>query len=74
MFLYDRCVAGECGICYTCSCPRFGHYFECKHVICCALVKKETKVPIRFSTVTVGKRKAPAGASLSKRSRCLVVD
>ncbi len=33
-----------------------------------------TTVPLRFNANHVGKRKAPAGASLTKRSRCLEVD
>ena len=64
----------EAGILYTCDCPNFAHYHVCKHCLAFALFKKETAVPLRFSTDTVGKRKAPAGASLSKRTRCLVID
>ena len=64
----------EAGILYVCDCPSFAHYHVCKHCLAFALFKKETTVPLRFSTDTVGKRKAPAGASLSKRTRCLVID
>ena len=38
------------------------------------LTKGLAKVPDRFSMATVAKRKAPAGASLSKRSKCMVID
>ena len=64
----------EIGICYTCTCPDFQHYFRCKHCLAWGLHKKQCQVPDRFSTVTVGKRKAPAGASLTKRSKALVMD
>ena len=64
----------EAGIAYTCTCPQFNHYFNCKHCIAMGLHLKKVKVPDRFSMQVVGKRKAPAGASLSKRSRCLEVD
>ena len=72
--LPNACDLGEAGIMYMCSCPRFGHYHRCKHALAYALFKKESKVPTCFSTATAGKRKAPAGASLSKRSRCLMID
>ena len=52
----------------------YNHYHRCKHTIAVGLWKKEICVPIRFSTETVGKRKASAGASLHKRSKCLVID
>ena len=47
-----------------------------KHVLAWGLFRNPeiVKVPVRFSMETVGKRKAPAGASLTKRSKCLVVD
>ena len=64
----------EKGILYTCNCPEYNHYHRCKHTIAVGLWKKEICVPIRFSTETVGKRKASAGASLHKRSKCLVID
>ena len=64
----------EVGIVYECNCPEFNHYYRCKHCLALGLFKKEIKVPDRFSTETVGKRKAPAGASLSKRSHCLKID
>ena len=63
----------EAGICYTCSCPQFNHYFNCKHCIAMGLHLKKVKVPDRFSMQVVGKRKAPAGASLSKRGHCLTI-
>ena len=64
----------EIGICYTCTCPEFQHYYRCKHCLAWALHKKECTVPTRFSTATVGKRKAPAGASLTKRTKALMMD
>ena len=64
----------EKGIVYTCNCPQFSHYYECKHSLLVGLWQKKVCVPVRFSTATVGKRKAPAGAKLSKRSRALVID
>ena len=62
------------GITYLCSCPRFQPYHVCKHCIAFGLHTKMFKVPLRFDESNVGKRKAPAGASLTKRSRCLQVD
>ena len=62
------------GIKYLCNCPNYNHYHVCKHALAVGLVKQEITVPTRFSTNTVGKRKAPAGASLTKRSKCLVID
>ena len=62
------------GITYMCSCPRFQHYHYCKHAIAAGLHFKTVKVPLRFDARSVGKRKAPAGASLTKRSRCLTID
>ena len=64
----------EASIAYTCNCPRFMHYHYCKHALAVGLHFGSVQVPLRFSTVTVGKRKAPAGASLTKRSHCLQVD
>ena len=64
----------EVGIHYTCTCPRFNHYHVCKHVLAVALHFKQTTVPTRFSCQYVGKRKAPAGASCSRRSRALEID
>ena len=64
----------ECGICYTCTCPAFNHYFVCKHSLALGLINKKTKVPTRFSTQTLGKRKAPAGATLRKRTHALEID
>ena len=62
------------GIFYTCTCPRFQHYFTCKHVLFVAMHEKQVEVPTKFNTEFVGKRKAPAGASLSKRGKCLSID
>ena len=64
----------ENGICFTCTCPQFNHYHSCKHSVALALHLNKIKVPVRFSTQVVGKRKAPAGASLSRRGHCLVID
>ena len=64
----------EVGIAYECNCPQFNHYHVCKHSLCVGLWQSKVEVPLRFSTETVAKRKAPAGASLSKRSRCMVID
>ena len=69
-----REVLAEIGIKYTCTCPAFLHYHVCKHCLAYSLHKKEITVPKRFSLQTAGKRKAPAGASLSKRSKALIVD
>ena len=69
----DRPQERRC-IVYTCSCPQFRHYHVCKHVIAFGLHQKTITVPLRFSSVAIGKRKAKAGASLSKRSRCLQID
>ena len=63
----------ENGICFTCSCPQFNHYYNCKHCIALALHLKKIKVPVRYSTQVVGKRKAPAGASLSRSGHCLLI-
>ena len=62
------------GITCLCSCPRFQHYHTCKHAIAWGLYTKAITVPLKFDATNVGKRKAPAGASLTKRSRCLEVD
>lgn len=64
----------EVGICYICDCPQFNHYYACKHSIALGLHFGEIKVPTKCSVKTVGKRKAPGGASLRKRSRALEVD
>ena len=64
----------EVGIKYMCNCPQFNHYHVCKHVIALGLHRGEIAVPVRFSTTTIGTRKAPAGASLKKRAKALVVD
>ena len=72
---HPRCAALKAhGIMYPCSCPQFRHYHVCKHVIAFGLHQKTITVPLRFSSVAIGKRKAKAGASLSKRSRCLQID
>ena len=62
------------GITYMCSCPKFQHYHYCKHSIAAGLHFETIRVPLKFDQTNVGKRKAPAGASLTKRSRCLQVD
>ena len=64
----------EAGTAYTCTCPKFLHYHSCKHTIAFGLHNKCVKVPLRYDTTTVGKRKAPAGASLTKRGRCMAID
>ena len=64
----------EAGICYKCTCPFFNHYHYCKHSLCLGLHLQVATVPLRLCTKTAGKRKARAGASLSKRSRCLEID
>ena len=44
-------------------------------VVCCIGVHfKHTKVPVRFDTTTIGKRKAEAGVKVTKRGHCLSVD
>jgi hypothetical protein len=70
----QKAALEEVGICFECSCPQFAHYNICKHVLSVGLWKGKATVPTRFSTVTVGKRKAPAGARLNKRSKCMVID
>lgn len=62
------------GVCYKCTCPDYLHYHRCKHALSLALYRKEVSVPQRFSTRVAGKRKAIAGASLRKRSKCLEID
>ena len=62
------------GIVNKCNCPQFLHYHWCKHAIGYALYDEEVAVPTRFSTLTVGKRKAPEGAKPSKRTHCLAID
>ena len=64
----------EAGTAYTCTCPKFLHYHSCKHTVAFGLHNKCVKVPLRYDTTTVGKRKAPAGASLTKRGRCMAID
>ena len=64
----------ENGIAYRCSCNNFTHYHVCKHSVALGMIKKGIKVPTRFSAKPMGKRKAPAGASLRKRSRALEID
>ena len=56
-----RAVLQEHGIAYRCNCPNFNHYHVCKHSIALGMQFKGVKVPTKFSTVTMGKRKAPAG-------------
>lgn len=62
------------GILYTCNCPQFMHYHHCKHVIGYALYESDLQVPTHYSTLTVGKRKAPEGAKPTKRGHCLLID
>ena len=62
------------GVVHTCSCPQFLHYHVCKHQLAWALHTKECKIPAKYDMRTCGKRKATAGASLSKRGRCLQID
>jgi len=64
----------EAGICFYCTCPQFHHYHECKHSLALGIITKKTTIPTRFSAAAVGKRKAPAGAVVRKRSGALVVD
>ena len=61
----------ETGIVYSCTCPTFMHYHVCKHVLCAGLHNSLVTVPARFNAEHVGKRKAPAGAKISKRAHCL---
>ena len=51
-------VLAGVGIKFTCTCPRFGHYHVCKHVLAWGKMFADVKVPMRFSTETAGKRKA----------------
>ena len=62
------------GIMYKCNCPQFMHYYNCKHAVGYALYTNGVHAPTVFSTKTVGKRKAPAGAKSGKRSHCLAID
>ena len=62
------------GISYTCSCPQFRHYHVCKHVLAMGIYEGTFEMPTRFSTQPVGQRKAPAGATLSKRTHCMIID
>ena len=62
------------GIAFTCNCPRFNHYHYCKHALAAGVHFGQVQVPLQFNTEPVGKRKAPAGASLTKRSRALSID
>jgi len=64
----------EIGIVFKCSCPRFQHYHFCKHSLAWGIHTGEVCVPLKFSTAPATKRKAPAGASLSKRGKCLQID
>ena len=50
------------------------HYHVCVHVLAVSIGCDDRPVPTKFSTKTCGKRKAPAGASLSKRGHCLLID
>lgn len=70
----QKAKLGEIGIKYICTCPQFTHYYNCKHCITWGLHTKEIVIPTRFNTKSVGKRKAPAGATLNKRSRCMEID
>jgi hypothetical protein len=64
----------EAGIAFTCNCPQFNHYFQCKHCLALGLFFQKIKVPDKFSDQPVGKHKAPAGVSLKKRGHCLAID
>jgi hypothetical protein len=62
------------GIMYSCTCPEFTHYHKCKHVIGHAIFKSEKTVPALFSNLQIGDRKTQAGARLSHRGHCLMID
>ena len=64
----------EAGIVFECSCPQYVKKAVCKHCVGYGLFTKRVKVPLRFSATVAGKRKAPAGATLSKRSKALEID
>mmetsp|Transcript_50228 Transcript_50228/g.107290 ORF Transcript_50228/g.107290 Transcript_50228/m.107290 type:complete len:97 (-) Transcript_50228:72-362(-) len=70
----QRALLSEAGIDYMCNCPRFMHYHKCKHVLAINVGLNDKKVPTKFSQKVCGKRKAPAGATLSKRGHCLHID
>ena len=64
----------DVGLAFKCNCPRFMHYHTCKHALALSLHFEKVAVPLKFSVETAGKRHATAGASLSRRAMCLVVD
>ena len=64
----------DVGLAFKCNCPRFMHYHTCKHALALSLHFEKVAVPLKFSVETAGKRNATAGASLSRRAMCLVVD
>ena len=61
------------GIIYKCNCPKYTHYHTCQHALGYAIFKSEQRAPAEFSTAIVGKRAAPAGATLSQRGHCLSI-
>lgn len=61
------------GIIYKCNCPKYTHYHTCQHALGYAIFKSEQRAPTEFSTAIVGKRAAPAGATLSQRGHCLSI-
>ena len=66
-------LAAAC-IIYSCTCPQFMHYHFCKHAIGYGLYTTEQTAPAQFSRQVIGKRKAPAGANLTKRGHCLALE
>ena len=62
--------AREAGIVYSCTCPTFMHYHVCKHVLAYGMHCKNVKVPTKFSTKPMGKRKAPAGKRNAPAVEC----
>lgn len=64
----------KAGIIYSCNCPQFMHYHYCKHAIGFGMFNDNVTAPAAASTVTLGKRKAPAGARLLTRGHCLAIE
>ena len=64
----------QAGVVYTCTCPQFLHYYNCKHSLGFGLFQQKICVPTTFSTATVGRRRAGAGAKTKKRAHCMLRD
>lgn len=62
------------GVGYTCTCPQYMHYHVCKHSLGAAMFLDKKTPPVQCSRVPVGKRSAPAGATLQARGHCLAID